>query len=143
MVSRWISSSARRAAVLTAAVLCATGAAGCYTFEPTMSTMLAPGKSVALDLNDLGRLNLGPQIGQEVRRVQGILVSQSSTGYVVRVNQVDFFNGRSAQWSGEAVNVRNDYVGIVYEEKLSPSRTALAVASGVAGVGAIVAAKAL
>lgn len=140
MQSRWIS-KARGTAVIAAVVLCATAAGGCYVYEPSTATLLAPGKSIALDLNDLGRLNLANQIGPEVRRISGILVSQANDTYVLHVNQIGFFNGRTSDWSGEAVNVRKDYVSGVYEEKLSGSRTALAVASAAAGVGALLAAR--
>jgi hypothetical protein len=142
MRSRWIFRT-RRAAVITAAVLSTGAAYGCYVYEPTTASMLAPGKSVALDLNDLGRLNLASQIGAEVKRITGVLVSQSSNNYVLHVNQLSFFNGRTSEWSGEAINVRSDYVSSVLEERLSASRTALAVAGSVAGVGAIVAAHSL
>ena len=142
MHSRWISRT-HRTAVITAVVLCTSAAYGCYVYEPTTASLLAPGKSVALDLNDLGRLNLSSQIGPEVHRISGVLVSQSSNNYVLHVNQLSFFNGRTSEWSGEAVSVRTDYVSGVLEEKLSASRTALAVAGSMAGVGAIVAAHSL
>lgn len=103
--------------------------------------MIAPGKSIAVDLNDLGRLNLATLIGPEVKRVSGVLVSQSANEYVMRVNQLTFFNQKESQWSGEAITIRNDYVGTLYQEKLSPSRTALAVGGAAAGVGALLAAR--
>jgi hypothetical protein len=140
MRSSWILLT-RRAAAISAAVLSAGIAAGCYVYEPVTSSMIAPGKSIAIDLNDLGRLNLASLIGPEVRRISGVLVSQSNAEYVVRVNQLGFFNGKTSEWSGEAVTVRNDYVSALYEEKLSASRTAVAVAGGAAGVGALLAAR--
>ena len=142
MLSRWIS-TARRTAVFTATVLCGSAATGCYVYEPSTSSLLAPGKSIALDLNDLGRLNLSNQIGPEVKRISGILVSQSNGNYVLHVSEITFFNARTSEWSGEAVNVRADYVSGVYEQKLSGSRTALAVAGSVAGVGALIGARSL
>ena len=142
MPSRWISLS-RRAAAITAVVLGAGIATGCYVYEPVTASMLAPGKSVAIDLNDLGRLNLAQLIGPEVKRVSGVLVSQTPNEYVLRINQLTFFNQKEAAWSGEAVTIRNDYVSTLYEEKLSSSRTALAVAGGAGAVGALLAAKSL
>jgi hypothetical protein len=140
MHSRLVS-FARRAAVFSAVVLSASAASGCYVYEPSTATLLSPGKSIALDLNDLGRLNLANLIGPEVKRIAGVLVSQTNNDYVIHVSQLVYFNGRTSEWSGEAVNVRGDYVSGVFEEKLSASRTALAVAGGVAGVGALVAAR--
>jgi hypothetical protein len=135
--------SVRRVAVVTAVILCAGAASGCYVYEPSTASLLVPGRSVALDLNDLGRLTLANQIGPEVKRISGVLVSETSDHYVLHVNQISFFNGRTSDWSGEAVSVRADFVNGVLEEKLSASRTALAVAGGIAGVGAIVAAHSL
>jgi hypothetical protein len=135
--------SARRVITTIVIALGAGGALGCYVYEPTMSSLLVPGKSVALDLNDRGRLDLAPLIGAEVRRLSGVLVSQTSAEYVMHVNQLGFFNGRTAEWSGEAVRVPSEDVGTVLAEKLSPSRTALAVAAGVAGVGGLLASHSL
>ncbi len=142
METRWFS-PIRGAAVFTAVALSVGFVTGCYVYEPVTASMLAPGKTIALDLNDLGRLNLASLIGPEVKGVSGVLVAQSSNEYVVRVNQLTFFNKREAQWSGEAVTVRSDYVTALYEERLSSSRTALAVAGGAGVVGALLAAKAI
>jgi hypothetical protein len=128
-------------AAAAAVILCAGVATGCYVYEPVTASMIAPGKSIAIDLNDLGRLNLATLIGPEVKRVSGVLVSQSANEYVMRVNQLTFFNQKESQWSGEAITIRNDYVGTLYQEKLSPSRTALAVGGAAAGVGALLAAR--
>lgn len=130
-----------RVALVTAAILSGSFATGCYVYEPVTSSMVAPGKTIAVDLNDLGRLNLASLIGPEVKRVSGVLVSQSNSEYVIRVSQLTFFNGKESEWSGEAITVRNDYVSTLYQEKLSGSRTALAVAGGVGAAGALLAAR--
>ena len=142
MPSSW-KSLTRRTAALAAVALCATFAAGCYVYQPATASMIAPGKSIAVDLNDLGRLNLAPLLGPEVKRISGTLVSQSANEYVMRVTQLTFFNSKESQWSGEAVTVRSDYVSTLYEEKLSPSRTAMAVGAAAASVGGLIAAKSL
>ena len=126
---------------MSAVVLGAGVGTGCYVYEPVTSSMIVPGKPIAIDLNDLGRLNLATLIGPEVKRVSGMLVSQSPNEYVMRVNQLTFFNQKESQWSGEAITIRNDYVSSLYQEKLSPSRTALAVGAAAAGVGALLAAR--
>ncbi len=131
----------RNTATMLAAVLCAGGSYGCYTYVPSSASVLAPGKPVAFDLNDLARLNLSPVIGPEVRRISGVLVEQTNSDFVVRVNEITFLNGRASEWSGEAVRVRADYVTTVLEEKLSPGRTALAVLGGAGVVGGLLAAK--
>jgi hypothetical protein len=131
----------RRTAVVLAAVLSGSFAIGCYVYEPVTSSMIAPGKTIAVDLNDLGRLSLASLIGPEVKRISGVLVSQSNSEYVIRVTQLGFFNGKESEWSGEAVTVRNDYVSTLYQEKLSSSKTALAFAGGLGAAGALLAAR--
>ena len=132
-----------RAAVVTTVALSLGSVTGCYVYEPVTASMVAPGTAVAIDLNEMGRLNLASLIGPEVRRVSGMLVSESSNEYVVRVNQLTFLNQRESQWGGEALTVRSDYVSALYAERLSASRTALAFAGGAGAVGALLAAKSL
>ena len=127
-------------AVATAAVLGCAGTLGCYTYVPSQASYLQPGREVAVDLNDLGRLNLSTQIGAEVARVSGILQQQTGTDYSIRVSELTYLNGRTAMWSGEPVTIRQDYVRGVLEKKISAGKTAAAVlaSAGVVG-GAIVA----
>jgi hypothetical protein len=115
-------------------------ALGCYTYMPSDASLLRVGREVAVDLNDLGRLNLSPQIGAEVRQVAGILQQQTGTDLSIRVSELTYLNGRTAMWSGEPVTIRADYVRGVYEKKLSAGKTAAAAlaSAGVVG-GAIVA----
>ncbi len=140
MIDIWVL-SVRRTAVALAAVLCVTFVSGCYSFVPSQSSLLSPGKSVALDLNDLGRLNLSELIGGDVGRVSGVLVDQTASGYTVKVQELTYLNGRTAAWSGEAVSVRSDFVRGVYEQKLSATKTALAVLAGAGVIGGLAAAK--
>jgi hypothetical protein len=130
-------------AAFVAAALCITFAAGCYTFVPSASGIFAPGKTVALDLNDLGRLNLSNLVGSDVMRLSGLLVDQTSSGYTVKVDQLTYLNGRTAEWSGEALSVRRDFISVAYEQKLSSSKTALAVLASAGAVAGLVAARSI
>jgi hypothetical protein len=136
-----VSRSLRTVAI--AAVLSSTCALGCYTYVPLQASFLQPGKEVALDINDLGRVNLNAQIGAEVARVAGILQQQTGTDYTVRVSELTYLNGRTAMWSGEAVTIRNDYVGSVLEKKISPGKTAAAIVASAGVVGGAIAAHTL
>jgi hypothetical protein len=130
-------------AVAIAVVLGSTFALGCYTYVPSQASYLQPGKEVALDINDLGRVNLSTQIGAEVARVSGILQQQTGTDYTVKVSELTYLNGRTAMWSGEAVTIRTDYVGSVLEKKISPGKTAAAVVASAGVVGGAIAAHTL
>jgi hypothetical protein len=136
-------SRARRMAVVTTAILCVAFAAGCYIYVPSDPSRLIPGQQVAYDLNDLGRLNLSSQIGEEVARISGIVVQQSPASSTLKVTELTYLNGRSTQWSGEAITIRQDFIKASYEQQLSKSKTAAAALAGAAGVGALVAARAI
>jgi len=110
-----------------AAVLSSAFALGCYSFVPSQASYLAPGQPVALEINDLGRVNLTPQIGADVARLSGMLVQQTNIDYSIRVEEITYLNGRNSQWSGEPVTVRQDFVRTVFQRKFSSGRTAAAV----------------
>jgi hypothetical protein len=128
-------------AVAIATALCWTGAVGCYSFVPSQASNLQPGREMAVELNDLGRLNLSPLIGGDVAQIAGILQEQQAdTGYTIKVSELTYLNGKSAMWSGEAVKIKQDYVRTFLEKKVSPGKTAAAVlaSAGVVG-GALIA----
>lgn len=142
-MTHFSASSVRRKAVVTAAFLCGSVTAGCYTFVPSESSLLVTGKPVALDLNDLGRLNLSSQIGGDVMQLSGTLVQQSAAAFTVKTMQVTFLNGRTADWSGEPVTIGQEYVRGVYRQSISPSKTVAALAAAVAIVGSVIAGQGL
>src|SRR2546423_7053787 len=110
---------ANRAMALSAAALLSGALNGCYEFVPAQSDVLVPGKPIALEINDQGRVGLGSQIGTEVRRLSGTLVSQSDQDYSLRVTELTFLNNRTSQWSGERVTVPRQFARTVFEQKLS------------------------
>ena len=118
-------------------------ALGCYGYVASDASHLKLGTDVAIELNDLGRLNLSPQIGAEVAQVAGILQQQTGTDFSMKVSELTYLNGRSSMWSGEPVTIRQDYVKDVLEKKVSPRRTVAAVFAGVGIVGGAIAAHTL
>jgi hypothetical protein len=118
-------------------------ALGCYTFVPSGASYLAGGKPVAIEINDLGRINLSPQIGADVARVAGILEQQTGTEYTVRVNELTYLNGKTAEWIGERVTIRQDFVRGVYERKFSRGKTTAAVLASAGIVAGVIAGKSL
>ncbi|HST06971.1 MAG TPA: hypothetical protein VLJ83_02310 [Gemmatimonadaceae bacterium] len=135
-----ISVSRRPRTIAIAVVLGCATAMGCYSYVPSQASYLTPGRDVALQINDLGRVNLTAQIGAEVAQVAGILQQQTGTDYTMKVSELTYLNGKTAEWSGEPVTIRQDYVKAVLEKKVSPGKTAAAVlaSAGVVG-GAIIA----
>jgi hypothetical protein len=108
---------------------------GCFRLQP-VATGAAPetGSSVALYLNDAGRLALGPSVGPEIDRLEGRLVELDNEGYLIAVQHVYALRGGVQIWSGEQVRVGKDHVRSVSERRLSKVRT---VALGAAGAGSL------
>jgi len=114
---------ANRVMALFAATLLSGALNACYEFVPAQSDVLIPGKPVALEINDQGRVSLGTVIGPEVRRVSGTLLSQSDQDYQMRVTQLTFLNNRTSRWSGEQLTVPRQFARTVFEQRLSHGRT--------------------
>ncbi len=112
-------------------------AAGCYTYQP-MVTAPDPGSTLALDLNDQGRVGMRSAIGPEIARVEGALAGASDTAYELRVSETFGLYGTRSRWSGEAVSLPREYVGVVTEKRFSRQRTFVAVLGGVAAAMAFV-----
>ena len=106
---------------------------GCYTFAPTSQSVFAAGTPVAFELNDAGRLNLSTKIGPEVMKLSGTLRDQTNSDYTVSVQELTYLGGRTAEWSGESVTLKQEYVKSVMTKQFSSGRTAAAVIAG-AGV---------
>ncbi len=108
--------------------------AGCYSYVPVDSAP-APGVGMEIELNDLGRVEMGRTVGPRVASIEGVLESSSDTAFVVRVMQVVGENGLSTPWEGEPVTIRPAYVERMGKRQFSVGRTA--VASALAGAGVV------
>lgn len=106
---------------------------GCYTLRPVGSASPEPGDRLALDLNDQGRLALGGTMGPEIAQIEGPLVENGNSEYLIAVRSVKLLRGGEQTWSGERVRVSRDFVNTVYVREFSKGRTiaASAVAVGV------------
>ncbi len=112
-------------------------AAGCYWYVPVPSPVPV-GTRVAVDLNDQGRAELRGMIGAEIARVEGPLVHNSDTAYVLNVLETRGTAGQQTRWNGETVSLRREYVRQITERRFSRSRTAVGVLAGAAGVLAFI-----
>lgn len=105
---------------------------GCYVYTP-VATAPAPGTRLLLELNDRGRVGLGPSIGSAAKSVEGLLQQQADSAYALKVVSVSYLNGQANQWSGEPLVVSREFVGSVKSRQYSKTRTYLAAAAIVAG----------
>lgn len=114
----------------------------CYTYTP-LRTAPSPGTVVVLDINDQGRVALGPRLGTELARIEGELIRRTDDELVVRMRQVQTLGGTTTPWSGETVELRHEYVKNVGERQLSRSRSLFAAAGFAVAVGLVVAGQSL
>jgi hypothetical protein len=108
---------------------------GCYTNVPLVGSRPepVPGTRLVLELTDQGRVGMEGQLGPEVARVEGALVSRSDTSYVLGVSAVIGLWGALSKWQGERVTLRADYIRRMSERRFSMGRTVAAVGVSAAG----------
>jgi hypothetical protein len=106
---------------------------GCYTYAPAAGEF-APGTRVAYTVTDRGRVALADQVGPGVMRVEGTVLQNTGSGYVVAMSRVRTIDGSIARWAGERVTVEKDHVANSFERRFSKQRTAVAVAATAVGV---------
>ena len=71
--------------------------AGCYTLQPASGGAPVVGTKVAFDVNDAGRVALGGPLGPEVTQIEGQLVQQDSSGYLLAVSAIRTLRSRSSR----------------------------------------------
>jgi hypothetical protein len=110
------------------------GITGCYGYYQPMASSLA-GHQVQLSITDSGAAVLAPQVGVGIESVDGKLISDSDSRYVVSVSGVRRRDGLETDWKGEPLNIPHVFVSTVMERRFSRARTTLfAVATTIAMV---------
>jgi len=102
----------------------------CYRYVPLESPTPPVGETVAFEITDRGRVELGDRLGTGVKEIHGQLVGPNGEDFEITVFRVVQLNGTSSQWSGETIRLDRDYVGGVKARELSKTRTWL-LAAGV------------
>ena len=99
-----------------------------------VATAPVTGSTLVLDLNDNGRVALGPRLGDAASAVEGILQSRTDTSYELSVTSVSYINGQTNRWTNEPLSVSSSFVRQTQERKFSGTRTALAAGIAAGGV---------
>jgi len=106
---------------------------GCYTYVPVDTTAPAPvGTRIAVDITDGGRVGLSERLGSGITRLEGTVLANDSSQYVLSVKQVAQLNGEMSKWSGESVRIDRNFINRVFERQLSRGRTYFATGVAVA-----------
>ncbi|HWP03769.1 MAG TPA: hypothetical protein VNL96_09955 [Gemmatimonadaceae bacterium] len=112
----------------------------CYTYVPA-ARPIAPGTEVGFEVNDRGRVALGPRLGPGVVRVEGRLVASDSTRLVVDAARVTQLRGLPIPIDTVRLEVALDLVERIEERRLARGRTWMAIGLGAGVVAAFVASK--
>jgi len=126
--------SSRFRIIAALASLTALGTVGCYGYYQPMASSLA-GHQIQLSITDSGAVVLAPQVGVGIESVDGKLVSDSDSRYIVSVTGVRRRDGLESDWKGEPLYIPHALVSTVMERRFSRARTTLfAVATTIAMV---------
>jgi hypothetical protein len=109
----------------------------CYTYTPAAGEF-APGTRVAYTVTDRGRVALADQVGPGAMRVEGTVLENTGSGYVVAMSRVRSLDGSISRWAGERVTVEKDHVANSFERRFSKQRTAVAIGATIVGVTAFI-----
>lgn len=97
--------------------------AGCYELQLATGAGPQPGALMAMEVNDVGRLALGGQMGPEIFQIEGMLLSTQGDEYEVAVRSVKLIRGGDQVWNSERVRINKAYISQTYERKFSKGRT--------------------
>jgi hypothetical protein len=127
---------ALRGVLLLPTVLSATG---CYTLVPVANTGLPAGATIALEINDAGRVALGGALGPEIGQVEGRLIEQTSSEYRIAVTGVRYLRDAGEQtWNGERISIPSDHVRAVAERRISKGRSAIVAGAAIGAVAFLI-----
>ena len=118
-------------------------AAGCYTLRPAAGGVPEVGTQIAFDVNDSGRVALGPSMGPEIGQIEGRLVSRENGEYLVAVTAVRHLRGGEQVWKGEQVRIKSAYVGPAYVRQFDKVRSVAVGGTVVGGFAAFLIGRAL
>lgn len=110
------------------AALAGFGATGCYGYyQPTTPNLT--GHQLQLSITDSGAVFLAPQVGLGIEAVDGRLVADTGSRYVIAVSGIRHRDGLESDWKGESVYIQHVFVSTVMERRFSRARTMLFAAA--------------
>lgn len=104
----------------------------CYEYAPLATSTVPVGETVALQINDQGRVGLAERFGPGLTEIVGRVVSQQPNEIALNVYQVSQVSGESSHWSGEMTHLDRSYIGSIKGRQVSASRTTVLAVGGAA-----------
>lgn len=131
--------------ILTAAVT-SLGIAGlmvstaCYAYDVKAPSDLMAGQHIEVTVNNLGRVLLASDLGEDVATVEGDVATISDSALRVRVTKVTYVNGTASPYPGSEIGVPRTTITTVSTKQFSRTKTTVAAiglaAALVAGISA-------
>lgn len=113
----------------------------CYTYDVKAPSDLLVGQHVEVTVNNVGRVALTADLGDDVSQVDGDVVALTDSALRVRVKQVEFLNGTASPYPGSEINIPRNAITSVSTKQYSQSKTTVAavglVALLIAAIGAL------
>jgi hypothetical protein len=108
--------------------------AGCYQYEPIVTTSSPIGQPVRLTLTDSGSVNLAAELGPSVEAVGGKLLDDSGNSYLLALSESRKRNGVEIDWRGEQVSIPKSLIAGIQQRQFSPTRTSFLSAGVIAAL---------
>jgi hypothetical protein len=110
----------------------------CYTYDPHTPGDIQPGQRIVVTVNNVGRVALTADIGDDVATATGDLTSVDSAGIHMRVTEANFLSGTTTRMAGVAVTVPTNGAVLVTTKQFSRTKTtAVVIGIGAALIAAI------
>src|SRR6185437_3132952 len=98
------------AAIASLGIACLILTTACYTYDIKAPADLMAGQEVEVIVNNVGRVALLADLGDDVAKFDGKVVMVADTMLSVSVDHVDFLNGSSTGFPGGTINISRNAI---------------------------------
>ncbi len=105
----------------------------CYTYDPRSPGEVTPGQHIVVTVNNVGRVALTADLGDDIATVEGDLTSSDTAGIHMRVTEATYLSGTATEMAGVPVTIPTSAIVSVTTKQFSRSKTVAVVA----GIGAL------
>jgi hypothetical protein len=126
------------AATASLGVACVILTTACYTYDLKAPSDLMAGQEVEVTVNNVGRVALTSDLGDDVAQFEGNVVSVADSMLTVSVTHVDYLNGSSTGFPGGTISVSRNSITTVSTKQFSRSKTVVAAFGIVAAIAAVI-----
>lgn len=108
-------------------------AAACYRYTPIESGAVPVGSEFRASLTEDGTTRLVPTLGAQVAKVEGRVLSNSDTAFVISISATTNRSNVQTFWTGETITIPRATIQSIEARKLDRKRTWLVTTLGLVG----------